>query len=53
METKELKKPNYIFETSWEICNMIGGIYTVLSTKAPLLQHEYGDHYITIGPDGW
>ncbi|MDD4177663.1 MAG: alpha-glucan family phosphorylase [Bacteroidales bacterium] len=53
MQTKELKKPNYIFETSWEICNMIGGIYTVLSTKAPLLQKEYGDHYITIGPDVW
>jgi phosphorylase/glycogen(starch) synthase len=51
MQTKELNKPNYIFETSWEICNMIGGIYTVLSTKAPLMQEEYGNHYITIGPD--
>lgn len=29
-----MKNPNYIFETSWEVCNMIGGIYTVLSTKA-------------------
>ncbi len=26
--------PDFIFETSWEICNKIGGIYTVLSTKA-------------------
>ncbi|MCF8364194.1 MAG: alpha-glucan family phosphorylase [Bacteroidales bacterium] len=53
MNTKTLNKPNYIFETSWEICNMIGGIYTVLSTKAPLVQKEYGDNYITIGPDVW
>lgn len=52
--TKEvMTKPNYIFETSWEICNMIGGIYTVISTKAPLLKSEYGDNYITLGPDVW
>jgi phosphorylase/glycogen(starch) synthase len=52
--TKEtIIKPNYIFETSWEVCNMIGGIYTVLSTKAPLIQKEYGDNFITIGPDVW
>ena len=48
-----MKKPNYIFEASWEICNMIGGIYTVLSTKAPLIKAEYGDSYITVGPDVW
>jgi len=24
--------PDYIFETSWEVCNKVGGIYTVLST---------------------
>lgn len=46
-------KPTYLFETSWEICNMIGGIYTVLSTKAPIMKKEYGDNYITIGPDVW
>ncbi len=53
MNQKELNKPNYIFETSWEICNMIGGIYTVLSTKVPLMQKIYGDNYMTIGPDVW
>ncbi len=31
---KEILKPDYIFETSWEICNKVGGIYTVISTKA-------------------
>lgn len=46
-------KPDYIFETSWEICNKIGGIYTVVSTKAKSIVNEYKDNYITIGPDVW
>ncbi len=36
-------------ETSFEICNKVGGIYTVISTKARLMQQEYGDDYLTIG----
>ena len=24
---------DYLFETSWEICNKVGGIYTVLSIE--------------------
>lgn len=46
-------KPDYIFETSWEICNKVGGIYTVVSTKAPRIQKEYEDNYILLGPDVW
>ena len=42
-----------IFETSWEVCNKIGGIYTVLSTKAQTLQNLYKDKIIFIGPDVW
>ena len=42
-----------IFETSWEVCNKIGGIYTVLSTKALALQNLYKDKTIFIGPDVW
>lgn len=45
--------PEYIFETSWEVCNMVGGIYTVLSTKALTLQQQHGDKLIFIGPDVW
>jgi len=45
--------PEYIFETSWEICNKIGGIYTVISTKAKSIVDEYNDNYILIGPDVW
>lgn len=52
-ETRKTLKPDYIFEASWEICNKIGGIYTVVSTKAPGIQREYEDNYILIGPDVW
>ncbi|MBQ2188035.1 MAG: glycogen/starch synthase, partial [Bacteroidales bacterium] len=46
-----MKKPDYLFETSWEVCNMVGGIYTVISTKAEEIKQLLDDHYITIGPD--
>lgn len=42
---------DYIFETAWEICNKVGGIYTVLSTKAATVVQQYHDNYICIGPD--
>lgn len=42
-----------LFETSWEVCNKIGGIYTVLSTKAKTLKEQFGDKLIFIGPDVW
>jgi len=40
---KELQA-EYLFESSWEVCNMVGGIYTMLSTKAATLQQQYGDY---------
>ena len=45
--------PNYLFEISWEVCNKIGGIHTVLATRAALLRDKFADKYITIGPDLW
>ncbi len=42
-----------LFETSWEVCNKVGGIYTVLSTKARTLQELYKDKVVFIGPDVW
>jgi len=45
--------PEYIFEASWEVCNMVGGIYTVLSTRAATLQETHHDKLIFIGPDIW
>ena len=52
MANKQLM-PDYIFESSWEVCNKVGGIYTVLSTRAKTLQEALQDKIIFIGPDFW
>jgi len=52
MSDKKLKA-HYLFEASWEVCNKIGGIHTVLSTKALTLLKEFDDRLIFIGPDVW
>lgn len=51
--TKQLLTPDYIFESSWEVCNKVGGIYTVLSTRAKTLQDAFPDKIYFIGPDVW
>lgn len=45
--------PDYIFESSWEVCNKVGGIYAVLSTRAKTFQDKLKDRIIFIGPDCW
>ncbi len=42
-----------LVETSWEVCNKVGGIYAVLSTKAHVLNEQFGDKLAFIGPDFW
>ena len=42
-----------IVETSWEVCNKVGGIYTVLSTKAKTMEELYPGKVVFIGPDVW
>jgi phosphorylase/glycogen(starch) synthase len=46
-------KVEFLFETSWEVCNKVGGIHTVISTKALNIVNELGNNYILIGPDVW
>ena len=43
--------PDYLFEVSWEVCNKIGGIHTVVSTKAQTAIRKFNERYILIGPD--
>ena len=50
---KDFLTPDFIFESSWEVCNKVGGIYTVLSTRAKTLQDMMKDRIIFIGPDFW
>jgi phosphorylase/glycogen(starch) synthase len=45
--------PDYVFEVSWEVCNKVGSVYTVLSTKALTMVEKFRDNYILIGPDIW
>ena len=46
-----MKSPDFIFEVSWEVCNKVGGIHTVVSTKAKSLCKKFASNYILIGPD--
>lgn len=50
MEHNTILKPDYLFETSWEVCNKVGGIHTVVGTKA-ITAMAACNHYAVIGPD--
>lgn len=50
---KSLVTPDWIIESSWEVCNKVGGIYTVLSTHAKTILETVCSHLIFIGPDFW
>ncbi len=39
-----------LFEVAWEVCNQLGGIYTVLNTKVSAMKEIWGDRYFLIGP---
>jgi len=43
-------KADMLFEISWEVCNKVGGIFTVLSSKVRQMQKYYGRNYYLIGP---
>ncbi len=48
-----MASPDYLFEVSWEVCNKVGGIHTVIATKALNLAKELKNNHILIGPDVW
>lgn len=52
MEEQKLTA-DVIFEVSWEVCNKVGGIHTVISSKAVTALKEWEDRLIFIGPDIW
>ncbi len=39
-----------LFEVAWEVCQQVGGIYTVLRSKAPFMTDHRGSAYCLIGP---
>lgn len=51
MKVRKYVTPDYVFELSWEVCNKVGGIHTVLASLAPTLGKHFGDKVVYIGPD--
>ncbi len=49
MAKKSLYEP-LLIEVAWEVCNQIGGIYTVVRSKVPSIVEKWGDQYCLIGP---
>ncbi|MBT30966.1 MAG: glycogen synthase [Thalassobius sp.] len=51
---REIKKSqvseSLLVEVAWEVCNQVGGIYTVIRSKVPATTHLWGDKYCLIGP---
>lgn len=50
LKPKTTKKSKAIFEIAWEVCNQVGGIYTVIRTKVPSMVAEWGQNYCLLGP---
>ncbi|MCA9495357.1 MAG: glycosyltransferase [Nanoarchaeota archaeon] len=40
---------NFLFELSWEVCNKVGGIHTVISSKSREIMKKFENYYF-IGP---
>lgn len=49
VEKRETSQP-YLFEVAWEVCNQVGGIYTVIRSKVPSMVEEWGENYCLVGP---
>jgi glycogen synthase len=47
---KTVKKQKALFEIAWEVCNQVGGIYTVIRTKVPAMVEKWGENYFLLGP---
>ncbi|MFN8354290.1 MAG: glycogen synthase [Spirosomataceae bacterium] len=53
LEVEQIKpktKPRLLIEIAWEVCNQVGGIYTVIRSKVPAMVEEWGDNYFLMGP---
>lgn len=55
MTKKAFKKSNgncdtLLIEVAWEVCNQVGGIYTVIRSKAPAMMQNHAGHYCMVGP---
>jgi len=47
---KSSENHELVVEIAWEVCNQVGGIYTVIRSKAPAMMKNHGGNYCMIGP---
>ena len=47
---QKIPRADLVFEISWEVCNRVGGINTVLATKAMQMVKRYHNGYFLVGP---
>lgn len=50
VKSKAIQKAHFLIEVAWEVCNQVGGIYTVIRSKAPAMMENHGSNYCMIGP---
>ncbi len=50
IKMEQIPKADYLFEISWEVCNKVGGIFTVIASKASQAVKNYSENYYLIGP---
>ncbi|MEO9806286.1 MAG: glycosyltransferase [Reichenbachiella sp.] len=48
---KSIKGKTSLVEIAWEVCNQVGGIYTVIRSKVPTMVKDWGDDYLLLGPN--
>ncbi|MFZ6000560.1 MAG: glycosyltransferase [Bacteroidota bacterium] len=44
------EKHELLVEIAWEVCNQVGGIYTVIRSKAPAMMQRRKENYCLVGP---
>ncbi len=49
MKTNTLYEP-LLLEIAWEVCNKVGGIYTVIQSKTPYIIKRWQEQYCVLGP---
>lgn len=51
-QTKKIAQSNnaLLVEVAWEVCNQLGGIYTVIRSKAPAMMENWGGRFCMVGP---
>lgn len=48
--TKKEITQSKLLEIAWEVCNQVGGIYTVIRSKVPTIRERWGNNYVLVGP---